>query len=381
MKVLFMTSRDITNPEWAGGDLYHFEVAKRLVRDGDEVTMLCNGYKGCKNQEELQGIKIIRVRRGIFRIFSNFYAYRRYLRGKQDIIVEEAEGPAGPLFSFMYAKEPVVIMWHQLGKTIYFNQFPYPIALGLLVLEKIYITLARKCHIIVPSQARTCEFLKAGFPKDRIIVVPAAFTLEAMPKRSNRSKLSTKYFLILGKIRRYKAYHHAIEALKMLRDRGEKCSLIIAGKKGEGRYYEKVKRLIINYDLQNSVFLRLDISEDEKVKLLSQALALIVTSPIEGFSIVSVEANALGIPVIATDGVPDEVISDRFNGIKYMFGDIPALAEAMSKLLHDEKLRETLAKNARRSSARFSWDKSAKLFREVLKNILNRERTFKQKLR
>jgi glycosyltransferase involved in cell wall biosynthesis len=182
------------------------------------------------------------------------------------------------------------------------------------------------------------------------------------------------YFLVLGKIRRYKAYHHAIQALRLLRDSSEKCSLVIAGRQGEERYYAELKRLVKDHSLQDSVSIKLNVSEDEKAALLSNALALIVTSPIEGFSIVSVEANALGIPVIASDGVPDEVVTDGFNGIKYEFGDTNALARAMSKLLRDGALRQRMAANAIDSTTKFSWDKSAKLFKEVLQKTLSSRR-------
>ena len=378
MKVLFMTSRDVKHPEWAGGDIYHFEIAKRLVRYGNEVTMLCNEFNGCKNREVTQGVRIMRIRGGIFRIISNFLTYHRLLKERHDIIVEEAEGPAGPLFAFFYAKEPVVIMWHQLGKTIYLNQFPYFIALSLLVMEKIYVSFARRCQVIVPSHERAREFINVGFSNDKINVVPAAFALRKVPDRTSDTTLKRNRFLILGKIRRYKAYHHAIEALKFLRDKGEKCSLIIAGRRGEGKYCRYLEELIINYGLQDSVFIRYNICEKEKVKILANTLALIVTSPIEGFSIVSVEANALGVPVIATNGVPDEVISDGYNGIKYDFGDISALTETMSRLLHDRTLRDKLSVNSTVSSTRFSWDISAKLFEEILQRTLKQARTQQQ---
>jgi glycosyltransferase involved in cell wall biosynthesis len=369
MKVLFMTSRDITHPEWAGGDVYHFEVAKRLAVLGNEVTMLCGKYSGCENQEEMQGIKIMRIRGGFLRVISNLLAYQKHLRGRQDVIVEEAEGPAGPLFSFLYAKEPVVIMWHQLGKAIYLNQFPYPIALVLLIMEKIYVAAARKCNVIVPSTERAHEFERTGLAKEKIHVVPAAFVLDRK-KRLNQNTSEQPYFLVLGKIRRYKAYHHAVEAMKLLRTEGEQCCLVVAGRRGEEKYHAELRRLVTKYDLDDSVVVRLNISEEEKTKLLAEATALIVTSPIEGFSIVSAEANGLGIPVIATNGVPDEVVRNGFNGIKYDFGDISALAKAMSKLLHDESLRNRLSANAIENSVRFSWDKSASLFKEVLQKTI-----------
>ncbi|MCJ7424184.1 glycosyltransferase family 4 protein [Candidatus Bathyarchaeota archaeon] len=370
MKILFMTSRDITHPEWAGGDVYHFEVSRRLAHDGNCVTMLCSRYDGCRDQEKIDGIQIIRIRGGILRALSNFLFYRKYLKRGQDIIVEEAEGPAGPLFAFLYAKEPVVIMWHQLGRTIYFNQFSYPIAVSLLVMEKIYVALARKCQIIVPSNERAFEFINIGFPKEKVNVVSPAFALRKDANHGGEKTFDKPYFLILGKLRRYKAYHHAVRALKLLRDEHENCILVIAGRRGEEKYCKELEKLIAKCNLQDSVIIKPNVNENEKATLLSNARALIVTSPIEGFSIVSVEANSLGVPVIATNGVPNEVIANGFNGIKYRFGDIENLANAMSKMLHDDALREKLSANSIESSHRFSWNSSAKTFKEVLQKVL-----------
>ncbi|MEM3727743.1 MAG: glycosyltransferase family 4 protein [Candidatus Bathyarchaeia archaeon] len=374
MKILFMTSRDITHPKWAGGDVYHFEIAKRLAQSGHKVTMLCSRYSGCKNYEKLHGIQIIRIRGGIFRILSNFLFYYKSLIGRYDVVIEEAEGPAGPFFAFLYVKEPIVIMWHQLGKLIYFNQFPYPIALALLLLEKVYVSLTRKKHnIIVPSRERAKEFLEVGFPIYKVHIVPAAAnTVTSVPSKNVRSEFARgkePYFLVLGKIRKYKAYHHAIEALKKLRDDDETCFLIIAGRRGEDRYYAELQKLIADYKLQDHVSIRLDISEEEKVQLLSSAIALIVTSPVEGFSIVSVEANMLGTPVIATEGVPEDVVKNGYNGLKYKFGDIRALAENMRRIIADTELRRQLSANAFEHATRFSWDTSAKIFKEVLENV------------
>lgn len=377
MRILFMTSRDITHPKWAGGDVYHFEVAKRLARN-DKVTMLCSKYPGSKNYEKIEKIEIIRIKGGIFRIISNFITYRKLLMKKYDVIVEEAEGPAGPLFAFLYSKEPVVILWHQLGKTIYFNQFPYPIALALLILEKIYVALARKCQIITPSRERGREFQNVGFSEDKIHVVPAAFNFQHLQTKQIKNKTNRPYFLTLGKIRKYKAYHHAIEALKILKNKKVECSLVIAGRKGEDKYYSELKKLIVDYGLQDSVSIRLDISEEEKMQLLSNATALIVTSPIEGFSIVSVEANALGVPVIATDGVPEEVIKDGYNGMKYKFNDVKTLAEKMQMIVLNEELKEKLSKNATENAAKFSWDMSAELFKEVLEMVVEKSKMAKR---
>lgn len=76
---------------------------------------------------------------------------------------------------------------------------------------------------------------------------------------------------------------------------------------------------------------------------------LVLTSLYEGLSYVVLEGMSAGLPVIAP-GIPgmDEVIEDGRSGILAPVGDAPATAEAISRLISDRGLRETLGDNARK---------------------------------
>jgi glycosyltransferase involved in cell wall biosynthesis len=93
---------------------------------------------------------------------------------------------------------------------------------------------------------------------------------------------------------------------------------------------------------------------------------LAITSAVEGFGIVAVEANALGIPVIASTGVPEGAVRDGFNGLRYPFGDAAALSERITRLLKDPTLYERLSRNAFEHAARFSWSQVGAQFERVV---------------
>lgn len=75
MKILIYNWRDITHPLGGGAELYVHELAKRLAQD-HEVVLYCGKYKGCKEREVLDGVKIIR-RGGAFSFY--IYAFLDYL--------------------------------------------------------------------------------------------------------------------------------------------------------------------------------------------------------------------------------------------------------------------------------------------------------------
>lgn len=81
----------------------------------------------------------------------------------------------------------------------------------------------------------------------------------------------------------------------------------------------------------------------------------------EGFGNVSVQAAAMGLPVIATDVTGSkDAVSDGFNGILIPAKSVEALSQVMTKLYQDATLRNTLGQNgiawAKNFDSHKMWD-------------------------
>lgn len=75
------------------------------------------------------------------------------------------------------------------------------------------------------------------------------------------------------------------------------------------------------------------VSEETKRTLLAGARSLVVPSGKESFGIVTVEAFASGIPVVAREGgFTDYLIDDGWNGYRYSSGDVVDAARSVSDL-------------------------------------------------
>lgn len=80
--------------------------------------------------------------------------------------------------------------------------------------------------------------------------------------------------------------------------------------------------------------------------------AFLLTSDYEGWGMVIIEAATAGLPVIMTDvGCAGELIRDGESGLVVPPRDVPALTEAMRRMLAEPALRETLSTGATRALA------------------------------
>ncbi len=92
----------------------------------------------------------------------------------------------------------------------------------------------------------------------------------------------------------------------------------------------------------------------------------------EGFGLAYLEAMAFGKPVIGGRHAGAlEVIEDGVTGYLVDHGEVPLLAEKMSRLLADRSLREEMGRRGQaRAQEMFSFEKVAKKWGEVLDLLL-----------
>jgi len=135
-----------------------------------------------------------------------------------------------------------------------------------------------------------------------------------------------------------------------------------------GSYQKKIMESLAPA-LSSRVFLSGHVSHSEMVSKYYDATIFLNASYYETFGIPVAEAMACGLPVIAAraGGVP-EIVEDGLSGLLVEPGDADALAAAVTKLLENKPLRDSLARAGReRVRERFNFDsiagELAKLYR------------------
>jgi len=100
---------------------------------------------------------------------------------------------------------------------------------------------------------------------------------------------------------------------------------------------------------------------DDVPRLLRSSDVSALVSTREGFSIFILESLAAGLPVVATDvGGNSEAIEEGHSGFLLPPGDVEGIAQRLTRLMTDERLRERMSEAARRRAERFSLETTAR---------------------
>ncbi|MBU2567835.1 MAG: glycogen synthase [Elusimicrobia bacterium] len=135
-------------------------------------------------------------------------------------------------------------------------------------------------------------------------------------------------------------------------------------------YEEKMMKKVENK--KNIVWIRKLLKEEEYVQLYSSARVFVCPSVYEPFGIINLEAMACKTPVVASavGGILEVVIPEE-TGLLVEPGNPKQIADAVNRLLKDEKLMKKFGENGReRVEEHFSWELIAKKTKKLYESLI-----------
>lgn len=365
-RALFIVSRYGADPRAAGGDVQGATYARWLASDGWQVVYLTSRYQGAPASDRDGQVRILRLPR-LALAWAAPLIHR--IAGPWDMVYGELLGGAGPLMiPPLYRPTPVLLAWYQVNAPLLKAQLGDMLGAYAARLEQIAARLCRGAFVLTPSEARRRDLIALGLSPQQVFVVPpCGVSLCSQPLDDEERP---PLFVWLGKLRRYKAPHVAVQAMELVLRYRPDARLIIAGR-AEDRRLEKSMRAAACRYRAGAVAIMTDIDDSTKHHLLHHARALLVTSPVEGFSIAALEAARCGTPVIATWGVPDDMVIHRHSGLKIPYGNPHALAEAMLCLASPSPLWKELSAGSLAQAALYTEDAVRRRLAMVVETALN----------
>jgi len=326
---------------------------------------MASRFPGAERREVIDGVEVVRTGGLLWLWLTTFLFYMRKARGRYDVVVTEGFGGSRiPRLTPLYVREPIITEWHQIHADLFAIQYPKPLVPFLNLLERATAWIHRNTIVMARTNEWRDAFPQIGFKPENIRVVPACIDEGWLTGQAELTR--EPQFVWLGKFRRYKCPDHAIRAMQEVVRNVPKARLTLAGYHDDRTYEASLQDLVHHLGLRGSVSFRFGITEVEKRLLLDSARAIVLPSSVEGFGIVVLEANARQVPVIASTGVPAGAVADGRNGLKYKFGDIPALARAIIRIASDPDFHMQLAASSLEFARRFEFRKVCGQYEEII---------------
>lgn len=233
-----------------------------------------------------------------------------------------------------------------------------------------YRLLFKKVSKTVVQTQKSMAWLKCHFPSLDVEVIPNPVLypiplqqgIMAKPQKFISSK--RKLILACGRLHKSKQFDLLIKSFIQIQKEFVDWDLAILG---EGEEKERLEKLVHDMNCKSRVFLPGAIGNMSD--WYERADVFVLSSIVEGFPNVLLEAMSYGLPCISFDchTGPREIIQDGFNGILIdPDKKISGLMKALKRVLDDEFLRDKIGKNALEVRSRYSVDSIMKRWDKIL---------------
>ena len=215
---------------------------------------------------------------------------------------------------------------------------------------RIYRFLFRGAKKIIVQTQKSKTWMIENFPDTNVKVIPnpIIYPLPVLIKKSVSPKSlvlqNRKVILASGRMVKFKQFDVLIEAFSQIKDKYQDWDLVILG---DGEEKDNLNKLSFELGITDRVFF------PGKVGNISEwykrADLFVLSSIVEGFPNVLLEAMSYGVPSISfdCDTGPRDMIQDGINGILVDPNEKElGLSNAIDKIIANQELRYNLAKNS-----------------------------------
>ena len=376
MKILMLTWE--YPPRIVGGisRVVH-DLSHKLVKDGNEVTVVTYKEGDSPEFENDKGVKVYRVENYMIHPnnFTDWIMQLNFnLTSKASQIINE-QGK----FDCIHAHDWLVAY---SAKTLK-DAFQIPIVSTIHATESgrnsgihddvqryindtEWLLTYESTEVIVNSNYMKCELQRLfGLPFEKINVIPNGINLNNFNGIEKDYDFRRKYamdnekiVLYIGRLVYEKGIQHLIAAMPKIINGYNDTKLIIGGR---GGMYDELREQAKFLGIENKVYFTGYLSSKEVQKMYKCADIAVFPSTYEPFGIVALEAMLAGVPTVVSDiGGLNEIVDHGVNGMKSYAGNSNSIADSVLSLLYNHQLCDNITKNAKNKVKKeFNWNKIA----------------------
>jgi glycosyltransferase involved in cell wall biosynthesis len=213
-------------------------------------------------------------------------------------------------------------------------------------LKKLIATMFRRAMAVVVLGRRELELVSQSLrlSSDQMIVLHNAVPDPLTDHNGTPSTGKPCHLLFLGHLSARKGVHDLLQALGSPTMQHQRWRATLAG----GGPIDEYRRAAEDLGILDRVCFPGWVDETGASALYADGDVLVLPSYAEGLAMSVLEGMSHGLAVITTPvGAHSEVIEPEVSGILVSPGNVPALAEALVRVIEDESLRRRLGRGAR----------------------------------
>lgn len=362
--VKILIASDTYPPDVNGAAYFSSRLATALAKRGHEVSVICPS-RSFRAQESLQGgVTVVGVRSLPLLLYPEFRfappflvkgSIRKFLLATRPDVVHIQNHFLLSNAVFEVASElgiPVMGTNHMVPENVAHHlHFPREAE------EKVrgylwsrFVQIYKHLYFVTAPTATAAKLSQRPGLGKEVIPISCGIDLRRFRPGNDDSKLRQKYglparltLLYAGRLDREKRIDVILRAMPAIVESVD-AQLVVAG---PGKLRRDLEVLADHLRIKYRVIFLGYLPDEDLPRIYGLADVFVTASVAELQSIVTMEAMASGLPIIAANAVAlPELVHHGENGFLFPEGDAQALAAATVKILSDEPLRKQMAKKS-----------------------------------
>jgi len=390
LKVLFLYDF----PLWGSGSASFIRNLSRHLLKDHQVGIVCPENRKFHKDIKQYPVKLSQIQIPVFVGHPELGKAKKYCELTTQEITELYKNYLDAVLKAMEEFNPDIIHVHHVSLITWAARYFRSLAgikyivtthgscLHNISLDRRYYSLTidalRKAAMITAVSGDTKAWFLKMFGQEfseKLRTIPGGIDIKRYPCKKETKKTDEKYdlkdkkiVLFTGRLISHKGVKYLVKAAKKI-----KGDVFIIGDGPEKKYLLK---LVKELKLKNVHLLGyMGEQESEELKDFYYRADVFVAPSVweEPLGLTILEAMASKTPVVVTrkGGIP-LAVKDGVNGIFVRPHNSNQIAEAVNKLLENEKLRKKMGENARKIvEQKFTWDKITQKFKHVYQKCAN----------
>ena len=354
-----------------------YDLSKRLIKDGHEVTVVTYKEGEAPYYENDKGVEVYRVDNYIINP-NNFIDWIMQLNFNLVAKASEIMNKNGK-FDVIHAHDWLVANAAKTLKASY--NIPIVATIhatesgrngGIRDEQQRYINdtewmlTYEASEVIVNSNYMKNEVQRLfGLPFEKINVIPNGINLNIYNGIERNYEFRRKYardnekiIMCAGRLVYEKGFQYLIDAAPKILNRYNDAKFIIAGK---GGMLNELKEKANYLGISDKVYFTGQLTPKELYTMYRCADIAVFPSTYEPFGLVAIEGMYAGTPIVVSDiGGLNEIVEHGVTGMKSYAGNPNSIADSILALLFDYQLAYNIAKNGKAKIKEiYNWTKIA----------------------